>query len=251
VPASAREEVRQQDVRRVTLFEAVVLERLAPASRLSVRVHFFLELLARQVAEHSPLAVRTSEQQLLRGSSRGEPNQGCTCTAAIWRAHGSAWFRSAGSSKNGWWVQFDSAGGAAGRRDFEDPVLGPNPGPHFEPTALYPTVGCRAVGPRLWAGFWAQNPVPEIRPARGGASRFLCPRVPKERRHRSQQCLFNWQLAAEAQSMTSRTLCRQQPANNDGAVYAKTTPGSMLQKTSHRHRACHTSQQAPRPQLVR
>ena len=57
---------------------------------------------------------------------------------------------------------------------------------------------------------------------RGGASRFLCPRDPKERRHRRQQCLFNWQLAAEAQSMTSRTLCRQQPANNDGAVYAKT-----------------------------
>jgi hypothetical protein len=27
----------------VTLFEAVVLERLAPASRLSVRVHFFLQ----------------------------------------------------------------------------------------------------------------------------------------------------------------------------------------------------------------
>ena len=57
----------------------------------------------------------------------------------------------------------------------------------------------------------------------GGASRFLCPRDPKERRHRRQQCLFNWQLAAEAQSMTSRTLCRQHPANNDGAVYAKTT----------------------------
>ena len=37
-------------------------------------------------------------------------------------------------------MQFDSAGGAAGRRDFEDPVLGPNPGSHFEPTALYPTV---------------------------------------------------------------------------------------------------------------
>ena len=31
--------------------------------------------------------------------------------------------------------QFDSAGGAAGRRDFEDPV----PGSHFEPIALYPT----------------------------------------------------------------------------------------------------------------
>jgi len=136
-------------VRRVTLSEAVVLERLAPASRLSVRVHFFLELLARQVAEHFPLAARQSEQQLLRGSSRGEPNQGCMCTAATRRAHGSAWFRSAGSSKNDRWVLFVSAGGAAGRRDFEDPVLGPDPGPHLEPNALYPTVGCRAVGPRL------------------------------------------------------------------------------------------------------
>ena len=176
MPASAREEVRQQDVRRVTLFEAVVLERLAPASRLSVRVHFFLELLARQVAEHSPLAARKSEQQLLRGSSRGEPNQGCICTAAIWRAHGSAWFRSAGSSKNGWWVQFDSAGGAAGRRDFEDPVLGPDPGPHLEPTAL----GSRSqiIGWILGSKSGRRN---QTWPG-GGASRFLWPRAPKERR---------------------------------------------------------------------
>ena len=43
------------------------------------------------------------------------------------------------------------------------------------------------------------------------------------RRHRSQQSLFNWQLAAEPQGMTSRTLCRQQPADTDGAVCAKTT----------------------------
>ena len=55
---------------------------------------------------------------------------------ALTEAHGSAFW---GRRKNGWWVQFDSAGGAAGRRDFEDPVLGPNPGSHFEPTALYPT----------------------------------------------------------------------------------------------------------------
>jgi hypothetical protein len=37
------------------------------------------------------------------------------------------------------------------------------------------------------------------------------------------QSLFNWQLAAEAQSMTSRTPCRQQPADTEVAVYAKTT----------------------------
>ena len=43
------------------------------------------------------------------------------------------------------------------------------------------------------------------------------------RRHRSQQSLFNWQLAAEAQSMTSRIPCRQQPADTEVAVYVKTT----------------------------
>ena len=76
MPASACEEVRQQDVRRVTLFEAVVLERLAPASRLSVRVQFFLELLARQVAEHS--GVQGSRSQIMGwilGSKSGRRNQ--------------------------------------------------------------------------------------------------------------------------------------------------------------------------------
>ena len=75
-------------------------------------------------------------------------------------------------------MQFDSAGGATGRHDFEDPILGPDPGPDLEPTALYPTMGCRAVGPRFWAGVWAPNPVPEIRPGEGGGVRvFYAPRT--------------------------------------------------------------------------
>ena len=176
--ASACEEVRQQDVRRVTLFEAVVLERLAPASRLSVRVHFFLELLARQVAEHSPLAARKSEQQLLRGSSRGEPNQGCICTAAIWRAHGSAWFRSAGSSKNGWWVCAGPSGGAILRTRFWAQI--PAHILNRLPCTQQWGAGQSVPDYGLDSGLKIRSPKSDL--ARGGASGFLCPRVPKERR---------------------------------------------------------------------
>ena len=108
-----------------------------------------------------------------------------------------------------------SAGGAAGRRDFEDPVLGPNPSPHLEPTALYPTVGCRAVGPRLWAGFWAQNPEPEIRPAQGGCVTVFVPSCPE--RKKASKPAVSLQLAArcrsakhDQQNPMQTAACRQQ-----------------------------------------
>ena len=74
-------------------------------------------------------------------------------------------------------MQFDSAGGATGRREFEDPILGPDPGPDLEPTALYPKWGAGQSVPDCGPEPGLKIRSPKSGLARGGASGFFMPRA--------------------------------------------------------------------------
>ena len=101
------------------------------------------------------------------------------CRRSCDKAHpqGRPCFRLAGPSNHARQVQFDPAGGATGRHDFEDRILGPDSGPDFGPRALHLKWGAGHAVPDSGPESGPKIRSPKSGLAMGGASAFFMPRA--------------------------------------------------------------------------